>query len=374
MSYKHTDPITHQTTIRPGRPPKHSSEFWIGFAVGGWTGIGEAPRGTRGQVQVNVRCVCGNERTVDAADLLNGGSKSCGCMKGINIAMGQTGRVLDAGASPTPEDIAAAGVIVDGCLVVPTDVQLFWANTNRGAANECWMWTGTPTRKGYGRTTINNKRVIVHRLSYAMKTRIDPAGLVIRHQCNCRLCVNPDHLLIGTQGDNIRDAVRDGRMARGDKHGMRLHPESHARGERHPQSKFTLEQVQTLRRENPMPVPRGTYARLARILNVNPGVVRCMFVGSTWAMNNGAYPTNRQYPRRFFEEAWDELKASYGFSCLMCEKKEPDVELVADHVIPTSQGGKHDIENIQPLCRGCNSSKGKAQTDYRLNAKHLLVS
>lgn len=52
----------------------------------------------------------------------------------------------------------------------------------------------------------------------------------------------------------------------------------------------------------------------------------------------------------------------YGDACLSCGSKE-SVEV--DHVIPLTKGGTHTVENLQPLCRSCNASKGQNSTDYR---------
>lgn len=62
---------------------------------------------------------------------------------------------------------------------------------------------------------------------------------------------------------------------------------------------------------------------------------------------------------------WDELKAQCDNRCLRCKRKEPDIELTRDHVMPVSLGGSDNIENIQCLCRPCNSSKHIKTTDYR---------
>ena len=60
-----------------------------------------------------------------------------------------------------------------------------------------------------------------------------------------------------------------------------------------------------------------------------------------------------------------ELCRHYDCHCLRCGKQFPIIKLEADHVIAVANGGSSDIENIQPLCRSCNSSKGAKNTDYR---------
>lgn len=68
---------------------------------------------------------------------------------------------------------------------------------------------------------------------------------------------------------------------------------------------------------------------------------------------------------KFTPQEWLNLKAYYGYTCLCCGKKEPEIKLNADHVIPIISGGSSDIGNIQPLCFPCNRRKGKGSTDYR---------
>jgi hypothetical protein len=55
---------------------------------------------------------------------------------------------------------------------------------------------------------------------------------------------------------------------------------------------------------------------------------------------------------------WDTLKAQYNWTCFDCKRKEPQIKLTEDHIIPLSLGGSDNIENIRPLCRSCNSKKG----------------
>ncbi len=78
--------------------------------------------------------------------------------------------------------------------------------------NDCWDWLGHKDHLGYGRFNIDGKIFATHRVSYELYKGEIPKGLVIRHMCNNRKCVNPNHLETGTQKDNLGDAVKSGTM------------------------------------------------------------------------------------------------------------------------------------------------------------------
>lgn len=67
------------------------------------------------------------------------------------------------------------------------------------------------------------------------------------------------------------------------------------------------------------------------------------------------------------EAEWQALKEQYNYTCLRCGRREPEITLTRDHVVPLTKGGSDWITNIQPLCAVCNSSKNNKTVDYRQN-------
>ena len=102
-------------------------------------------------------------------------------------------------------------------------------NTIRLPESGCWIWLGTITNHGYGRVCAGKKPFYAHRVSYEQKYGSIPNGMMALHHCDVRCCVNPDHIFVGTQQNNMTDKVHKNRQAKGISHGNAKLTEDQAR-------------------------------------------------------------------------------------------------------------------------------------------------
>ncbi len=111
----------------------------------------------------------------------------------------------------------------------------------------CWLWTGSLTSTGYGQIGLGSKTDgtrkphKAHRVAYELYVGKIPHGMGVLHRCDTPLCVNPQHLFLGTQKDNSQDMGRKGRSA------VQRHPEI-VRGEANGRAVLTEPYVQEIRR------------------------------------------------------------------------------------------------------------------------------
>lgn len=113
----------------------------------------------------------------------------------------------------------------------------FWPKVDAKGPDECWLWRASLSVSGYGRIGLGGKRgrvEIASRVSWELSRGPIPEGLAVLHRCYNPACVNPAHLFLGTQADNVRDMYAKQRGNR-------------PKGEDHCCARFTTEQVIALR-------------------------------------------------------------------------------------------------------------------------------
>jgi len=101
----------------------------------------------------------------------------------------------------------------------------------------CWLWLGGINGNGYGSFWNGNNphQQQAHCASWEIYKGHIPEGLYVCHHCDIRSCVNPIHLFLGTQKDNMQDSSKKGRIDH---------------GEKRPQAKLTENQVIQIRNDN----------------------------------------------------------------------------------------------------------------------------
>ena len=139
----------------------------------------------------------------------------------------------------------------------------FWSNVNK--TDTCWLWLGH-LQNDYGYFNSDKGTVLAHRFSWELHNGPIPVGKLVLHNCpngDRRDCVNPKHLKVGTQKENMQDRLRRGKALL---------------GEEAPRSKLTNSDVLTIRSS----YPRKTYAELAELYGVGPTTIRSIVKKESW--------------------------------------------------------------------------------------------
>ena len=154
------------------------------------------------------------------------------------------------------------------------------AKVNVDEESGCWNWQWGKNKKGYGRLSVNGIAQLAHRLIYKETYGEFDKKLFVCHHCDNPGCCNPEHLFLGTNTDNIRDASRKGRMAHGDNHYVRRHPENRVRGSRIGAAVLTEDKVLAIR----MQYDEGgvTKRELGKLYGVHETTILALLRRDTW--------------------------------------------------------------------------------------------
>ena len=143
-------------------------------------------------------------------------------------------------------------------------------NEHIDKSSGCWLWTGYKS-KGYGYMSIIGKSPRpAYRVAWELYKGSIPDGLLVRHRCPAKRkdCCNPEHLKLGTQKDNMQDAIEDGTISNGEQNGC---------------SKLTDDQVIEFKKHIPDKGLVYEYCQNVSIyLNISPSTLMDIAGGRTW--------------------------------------------------------------------------------------------
>jgi hypothetical protein len=132
----------------------------------------------------------------------------------------------------------------------------------------CWYFLGPDYSTGYSSFYLN-KLIGAHRAAYILYKSPIPKGLHVLHTCDNRKCVNPDHLFLGSNADNIADKVSKNRQYR-------------PFGTKSPKAKLNQESVAEIRRLKGI----DRYLDIAKRFNVSPSHIHKIWRNEFWIQNN----------------------------------------------------------------------------------------
>lgn len=179
----------------------------------------------------------------------------------------------------TPEQARAAskkGLLVRWSLPSrPTLEERFWSKVDKsGGIEACWWWTSTRNEDGYGHFGIGKKCEKAHRVAWWLVNSPIPEGMQVLHRCDSPSCVNPKHLFLGYNSDNVADKVAKGRQAKGDAIALKL------QGEKGGRAKLTEPIVLAIRKE--WRSKRTPQDMLARRYGVTQSLISHIVRRKTW--------------------------------------------------------------------------------------------
>lgn len=144
----------------------------------------------------------------------------------------------------------------------------------------CLVWTGWCDPRGYGVIRHNARRWKAHRVAYTLTFGDIPDGMIVMHSCDNPPCINPAHLSLGTDADDIADRDAKKRSATGDRHGSRTKPWATTRGERNTHARINEEIVRSIRQRR---ASGETFTSIARDVGMDKSSVSRIANGLRWS-------------------------------------------------------------------------------------------
>lgn len=147
----------------------------------------------------------------------------------------------------------------------------FWSRVEK--TDGCWLWRGAKSSNGYGNLSRGGRWLSAHRYSWIMSNG-DPGDMCVLHRCDVRLCVNPDHLFLGTKADNARDRDSKGRGR------CFINARSRGKGEDNGNSRLTEQDVGAIKVQLAFGIPQQ---EIADCFGVTQPVISAINRGRSWS-------------------------------------------------------------------------------------------
>jgi len=129
-------------------------------------------------------CECGNKKIVRSQSLLNGHTKSCGCIRSL--------------IRPSYDD----------------EMRIKLKDSIEITSSGCWEWKKSKHKQGYGNFPYKRKCLLAHRVAWMLFNGELNEDILVLHKCDNPPCCNPEHLFLGTDYDNVKDSIFKGRFTR----------------------------------------------------------------------------------------------------------------------------------------------------------------
>lgn len=189
------------------------------------------------------KCDCGKERITVESNLHSNWLKSCGCHEYKNKKIHDLENMKE-----IIKDKINKNIKID--------------------KNGCWIWQRAKHRQGYGHLSYERRPQLAHRVAWIVFKGKIPKKSKVCHKCDVPSCVNPDHLFLGTQKENMKDAYDKGRMI------------DRKLGRR--RNKLTYDQVLEIKKLNAQGISRK---ELENKFNVKKTCIAKILRGDSWKKN-----------------------------------------------------------------------------------------